>query len=80
VSLIKPQGDAGDVDEGEKVAARLLVASGDGAEALQAVKEAFDAIAHCIETAVLGALASARRIRCDDRLDFALANSGYELV
>jgi len=62
------------MNEREEVATRFLVASGDGAEPLQAVEEAFNAIAQAEEAAIFWQFTMARRVGSDDCGEPALSN------
>src|SRR3569623_1722685 len=66
--LIEPQPRAGDLKDREVVAGGLLVASSDGAEALQGVEEDLVLVALTIEVPSQTMLLIPLRLRVDDRL------------
>ena len=52
MSSIKPQRDAGDVEDGEKAGCCLLIAGCDGAEAFEGMETALDSITQGVELSV----------------------------
>jgi hypothetical protein len=69
------------VDGGEAVASGLVVASGDGAEALEVVEEDLDEVSAAIELSVESSAPSlSRGVAADDDLHAASANLASEVV
>jgi len=66
VSLIKPDENAGDVNDGQEVRGRLLEAAGNGAKALDVMEEAFNLVAKSIASEVFATtIVFSRRIHRD---------------
>lgn len=74
MSLIEPQGNAGDMYKGEKIAAGFFISSCDRAKSFEVVKEDFNLVALPVVAARLRKLSGPGRVRCDNRLHSALAD------
>ena len=72
--------DACCMDDTEVARRGLLIAGGDGSEALEVMEETFDPVANSIELPGEARFAFPFRFRMDDRLQTLSANLGAKLI
>jgi len=81
VSLVQPFASTRDLNHREVIAGRLVVPGGDGAEAFDVVKEAFDAIADSVQRTIeTAAAAFAVRFAADHDFHSTMTNASSKPI